>query len=541
MKLGKKSLAALLVLAVSGTMFTGCGSSSPSTGDSGVKETSSSSTSESSKKEDDKPEERITMEWLMGQTSAEVDPEAPIIKELSEEFGVDLRAWYVDSSKFQEALSVRFAAGEMPDVLILDDLSILPTYVDGGILHEVPEELIREKAPNYAAISDQYDDGTLWNTGLYNDSNYAVGNILSVVPHAMVWRQDWLDAVGIDKMPETLEEMEVALTKFAKEDPDGDGVNNTYGMGERAMNAVFGAYGMRICSGAKPGFLVEQMQLIEGVPVFPYIRPEAKEALGVLRDWYANGLIDPEFVTGENHGGYQWLSHSLINSRIGVTEAQPSHYYGSSYEETEGNMGQCLTELKAVTPEAVIRLGKAPVGPTGKSGTEGWSKVGKVVGLTTKCFEDERKVEAFFAMLDRYYTDMEYAKLVSYGIENEHYTIDENEKISRVGGGTELRQQGVMQFNFGETIPFSEEITPKKTAFGEEVTGEGYFRFNAPATQEFSSVIASLDTLTEQAYFDIITGVKPLEYFDEYVKQFNAAGGEIAEKSVQEAYAAMQQ
>lgn len=530
MKLRKRCLVTILLSTMITGIFAGCSNSDkgnviPPTG------TDSSEV---------KKEERITMEWLMGQTSAEVDPEAPIIKELSEEFGVDLRAWYVDSSKFQEALSVRFAAGEMPDVLILDNLSIVPTYVEGGILHEIPEEMIREKAPNYAAISDQYDDGTLWRTGVYKGSKYAVGNILNVVPHAMVWRQDWLEAVGIDKIPETLEEMEIALTKFVTEDPDGDGIDNTYGMGERAMNAVFGAYGMRICTGAKPGFLVEEMQLIDGVPVFPYIRPEAKEALGVLRDWYAKGLIDPEFITGENHGGYQWLSHSLINSRIGVTEAQPSHYYGSSYEETEENMGQCLAELKAVTPEAVIRLGKAPIGPSGKSGTEGWSKVGKVVGLTTKCFEDERKVNAFFEMLDRYYTDIEYAKLVSYGIEGEHYRINEDGGIKRIGGGTELRKQGVMQFNFGDTIPFVEAVAPKKAAFGKEVTGEGYFRFNAPPTQEFSSAIATLDTLTEQTYFDIITGVKPLDYFDEYVKQFKEAGGELAEKSVQEAYAEIQ-
>ena len=59
-----------------------------------------------------------------------------------------------------------------------------------------------------------------------------------------------------------------------------------------------------------------------------------------------------------------------------------------------------------------------------------------------------------------------------------------------------------------------------------------------PACEEFSSVIATLDTLTEQAYFDMITGTKPIDYFDTFVEQFNAAGGAAAEKAVQELQAA---
>src|SRR5699024_2597289 len=106
---------------------------------------------------------------------------------------------------------------------------------------------------------------------------------------------------------------------------------DTAGMAERAFGAVFGAFGLRCVTGGFPGFTVEEMQLDENnVPFFPYIRPEAKEALAVLRDWYEKGIIDKEFITGENHGGYAWLSHSFMNDRIGLTSAQPTHYLFAS-------------------------------------------------------------------------------------------------------------------------------------------------------------------------------------------------------------------
>ena len=57
-----------------------------------------------------------------------------------------------------------------------------------------------------------------------------------------------------------------------------------------------------------------------------------------------------------------------------------------------------------------------------------------------------------------------------------------------------------------------------------------------PAAQEYSDNIATLDTLTEQAYFDMITGTKPLSYFDTFVKEFKAAGGDAAEKAIRAAY-----
>lgn len=482
----------------------------------------------------------VTMEWLVGQTSAVVNDDAEVVKKIEERFNIDLKTWYIDSSKFNETLNVKFAAGEMPDVLVLEGAN-MQNYVEGGILHEVPIDMIRKKAPNYTKVADANDDGTMWTSLMYKGKNYGIAQPMDVVPMSMIWRKDWLDRVGITKVPETLEETEAALKKFVDGDPDGDGKKNTAGMAERAMNGIFGAYGLRIVTGAGKGFKIEEMQLGEDkVPFFPSIRPEAKQALELMVRWYKEGIIDKEFVTGENHGGYQWLSHSFMNNKIGLTSAQPYHYLNAGKDtKNPANYGVCMKELKGLNANADIAFGKGPVGPTGKSGTEGWAKSGRLTGLTTKCFNDQRKVDAFFAMMDAYYTDMEYAKLVNYGIEGKHYKNSSNGPV-RIMEGTELRKEGVLQVDFGSTVTFAENITPEKTKFGREVTGKGLYRFTAPAVTEFTSTIASLDTLTEQAYYDIITGKKPISYFDEYVAQFKKSGGEAAEKAVQKAFAEMQ-
>lgn len=483
-------------------------------------------------------EELVQMEWLVSQTSAEVDDDAEVVKMIEERFNIDFKAWYVDSNKFWENLNVRFSGGEMPDVLVIDNLAMLPSYVDGEIIGELPIELIREKAPNYARVADENDDGTLWSTLIYNGKNYGIANPMEQVPMAMYWRKDWLDKLNLE-VPETLEDYERVLTAFVEQDPDGNGKKDTAGMAERAFGAVFGAYGLRCVTGGGTGFKVEEMQLGEdNVPFFPYIHPDAKKALATLHDWYEKGIIDKEFITGENHGGYNWLSHSFMNGQIGLTSAQPYHYLNASTDTSdESNWGVCMKEFKALNPDADIVIGPAPVGPDGKSGTEGWNLTGRLTCLTTKGASDPRKVDAFLAMLDAYYADMDYARLVNYGIEGKHWEMTDNGPI-RIMEGVELRKEGVLQCDFGSTVTFAANITPEKIAFGHAVTGNGYYRFNAPPTEEFSDVIATLDTLTEQAYFDMITGAKPLDYFETFVEEFKSAGGEDAEKAVQEAYAA---
>ena len=528
-------LASTMVLA----SLTGCGSSNKEESTAAPASTEAGKTEETGKSEETSAEkgDPVTLTWLVGQTSAEVNDDAEVVKMIEERFNIDMKAWYVDSNKFYENLNVRFAGGEMPDVLVIDNLSLLPTYVEGGIVAELPIETIREKAPNYAKVADENDDGTLWSTMIYNGKNYGVANPMDAVPMAMFWRKDWLDKLGLE-VPETLDDYEKVLTAFVEQDPDGNGKKDTAGIAERAFGAVFGAYGLRCVTGGNPGFKVEEMQLGEdNVPFFPYIHPDAKLALAKLHDWYEKGILDKEFITGENHGGYAWLSHSFMNGRIGLTSAQPYHYLNTDRDITdEKTWGVCMKELKGLNPDAEIVIGPAPVGPDGKSGTEGWNKTGRLTCLTTQAASDPRKVDAFLAMLDAYYSDMEYAKLVNYGLEGVHYEQTEDGPV-RIMEGTDLRKEGVLQCDFGSTVTFAKEVTPEKTDFGHKVTGNGYYRFNAPPVQEFSDVIATLDTLTEQAYFDMITGAKPLDYFDTFVEEFKKAGGEAAEKAVQEAYA----
>lgn len=524
----------ILSVVLVGSLLVGCGTNG--TADQTTAEVTVSANGKSSEATQgaESKEEPVELSFLKGY--AEIDDDSELTKLIEERFNIDLKWFEVSSKNSQENLNVKLAGGEMPDVMLITS-SQLANYVEGGVIGELPIELIREKAPNFAKCADENDDGSLWSTLIYKGKNYGIANPMSVKPFAMFWNQNWLDKLGLE-VPVTLEDYETVLTAFVEQDPDGNGKRDTAGMAERSFGAVFGAFGLRCVTGGSPGFRVEEMQLGEdNVPFFPYIRPEAKQALEVLNRWYEKGIIDKEFVTGENHGGYNWLSHLFMNQRIGLTSAMLTHYFLYSTDmDAEDNAGTCLKEFKALNPEAKIVTGLGPVGPEGKSGTEAWGKVGSLSCLTTKAISDPRKVDAFLAILDAYYADEDYMELSNYGIEGKHFKKTEHGRV-RLLDPAERSKAGVGVADFGDTVLYAEKMNPEMTEFVKQTTGNGYNRFSAPTTKEFSNAIATLKTLTEQAYFDIIIGEKPLDYFDTFVEEFKAAGGEAAEKSVQAAYA----
>ena len=472
---------------------------------------------------------------LLDQDCIGVDTNSPIIKMINERFNINVSTMELDSADMYENLNVRIAGGEMPDAFLIKTIGSIPQYVKGGVLHEVPEEMIRELAPNYSAAIDEIDP-LLWRIMRYDGKNWGLGNPLSVPPLAMVYNKKWLDNLGLE-VPTTLEELEEVLLAFVNDDPDGNGIDDTAGCAERVFSAVFGAYGLRVSTSNGVGFRVEDMQLdAEGLPFFPYIDERAKEPLELLHRWYELGILDKEFITGENHGGYRWISHSFINGRIGLTCAFPRHYLTASYNSEDPlNWGPCMKEFKALDPSNEIVFGPAPIGPYGHSGTEMEPSQGKLIVFTQRAFEDPRRAEAILKMIDAFYADIDYAVLTAYGIEGEDF-VNTEYGPTRIIDGMKAREKGIMQFNLNATIPFEKAVRPKQHEFMKEVAPIGYDRISIPMTDSYSKYISNLDVLTEQAYFDMITGKKPLSYFDTFVQEFKKAGGEAAENDTRAVY-----
>ena len=104
------------------------------------------------------------------------------------------------------------------------------------------------------------------------------------------YRTDWAEAVGITKAPETPEEVYDMMYKFTYEDPDGNGVDDTYGL---ELTKYVGPLDViQTWFGTGNEWVEKDGKLI---PV--HQTPEFMEALSWMRKMYAEGLVRKDWPT----------------------------------------------------------------------------------------------------------------------------------------------------------------------------------------------------------------------------------------------------
>jgi putative aldouronate transport system substrate-binding protein len=484
----------------------------------------------------DTADDVITIDWLAYDCYGQPDPESEVVKAVEEKYNVKFNFWYVDSQKWDDVLGAKLSSGEMPDIMKVRTSTNIPIYVKQGILAPFTEEMLAKIPETMKQLEELDTDGTAFTDAYYEGQLYElkVPSLGGTYPTVLVWRQDWLKNSGIDKMPSTIDEMEEALYAIRNNDPDGNGIKDTYGMSNTAMNAVFGAYGaipLKEFRGTGAQSLFYTMK--DGKIEFACIQPEMKEALAKLQQWYKDGVIDPEFITGENTGGYWAVSQAFDNGKVGVTGmALSQHWMPPKKEGESGN--QCYASFAAANPGTkwgeTIDIGPAIEGPEGKSGTHCWGAYGNSgYAFTTKAVKDPRKVEAILAIIEDRSTDDDFYMMTNYGIEGTHFSFNENNIPKRLEPYTktsEYSKAGVGVFKVGFNGKVEKEVNAQSFEFFDQYKTNGYQDIPVPPVEAGNQYLTDLKTFTLDAYIKFITGEESIDKFDDFVEQFNSLGGQ---------------
>ena len=225
---------------------------------------------------------------------------------LREKLNIDLEfMWTVPTDRFEERLSLTLASGNLPDIL-KTDVNRLYELADAGQLVDLGDAYDQFASPllkeNYAHPSDA---ATL-ETVTVDGELLAIPSLLlsSENLDMYFYRQDWLENLGLEP-PQNADEVAEIAVALATQDPDGNGEDDTIGLGANGEYLDF-SYGLRgyfMSYGAYPlGWIEQNGELVNGT-----IQPEMKVALDELRALYAAGGLSREFAT---------LNWNQINQRI---------------------------------------------------------------------------------------------------------------------------------------------------------------------------------------------------------------------------------
>ena len=212
-----------------------------------------------------------------------------------------------------EQWDVELAVGRAPD--------LLSTYYGAWVRQKASsgralrlDPLLKHHAPDYVeAVGWDFIEkyGHVAAYGYLEEGIYLLPSRRDHTSQDVLWiRADWMDRLGLEP-PTTAEEFGDLARAFARDDPDGNGRNDTAGVAltHRLINLVFAAYGIKYGSVAMP------YNVLDGEIVLAHEMPGFWDAVRYMRQLYDEGLVDSGLVRPSYD---QQADELAMSGRLGI-------------------------------------------------------------------------------------------------------------------------------------------------------------------------------------------------------------------------------
>lgn len=304
-------------------------------------------------------------------------PDGPGITMINEKFHVDYQPELVPMANYTSKLTIRMASGNIPDVIGMQSAnSNYYKWAKQGAF--LPLDPYVQQYPTLQQVPEYIWDSMRVDGKIYGIPRYYT-TVFGKLP---IIRQDWLERLGLD-MPTNFEELIRVAVAFAKNDPDGNGIDDTYGLGisrDIQYKYDFGAYW-------NPNAWYhrnEEGQIIPGV-----IAEANQERIRMLATLYKEGAISKDWPVSKESD----VKNAFYNGKIGI-------YYEAAYDMGALNYRR-LQEVQPNAKLAAIPPFKAPDGSQGFLGLKGYYQL---LTLSSRLEDDPGKVHRFLKMLDYFRT-----------------------------------------------------------------------------------------------------------------------------------------
>ena len=259
---------------------------------------------------------------------------------ISEKFNFDWDVWMVENSSQNEKIRIWTSSDSMPDVAIWRSVKMdeYLSYVEQELIAPLPDGW-KEKYPHLAkaiaksGLEDQMTiDGKIYIIPHSVFVNY-VDMEVPVAHHCVFYRKDWAEQLGFD-IGETITLDEFAAFNKACVDNDMVGSGNTIGVTDSARKLLTD---LMVFSNT----WYTKFTKVDGQYVWSMTTDSVKETIQMLRDWYKQGIIHPDFYALGDDEGF-----SVFNAGIAASVVR---------DGSVQNFADCYAQFEAANPGKVAK------------------------------------------------------------------------------------------------------------------------------------------------------------------------------------------
>ncbi|MBP1989068.1 extracellular solute-binding protein [Paenibacillus eucommiae] len=242
--------------------------------------------------------------------------------------GIELKWKFMTTgAEYSEKLSVAIASNDIPDAMVVD-ATTFQSLLDNDMLEDLTEVYDKYASKTTkAALSETSTGKAALEMASRSGKLYGIPETAQTVAEKarmLFVRADWLDKLNLPE-PKTIQDVIKIAEAFATLDPDGNNVQDTYGLAV-AKSFLFADFGD--LSGFFNGYHADPniwLKDASGNLVHGVIQPEMKTALQELQNMFSKGILSTDMAV--NTVESEW--DAAINGKLGMsygviwTPAQP--------------------------------------------------------------------------------------------------------------------------------------------------------------------------------------------------------------------------
>ena len=446
---------------------------------------------------------------------AEFNPDNnPVVQAIEEACNVKLTFEIPPITNYDEKLNLMLVSGDYPDVILYSGhtaQAFLDSVEDGVI---VPITDLVENAENIMNHTNSISldamrvDGEIYGiprTSYMRVDGYAV-------------RKDWLDNLGITINEEgmTQDEFRELLRAFTEDDPDGNGIDDTYGFVASSGVIIPEAFGLAEWQMDETGEYYNTYMNLKDDNYY--------NALSYYGELYRAGYVVPESLTMDS----TTKNDMFYQGKVGVSGV----FAGAMYSTT--------VTMQGFDPDAeLVYL----AGVTHDDGNISGAGLGQGYWWLSAISADCEHPEAVVAMYDWLLSD-EGWNLIKYGVEGVHYNMVDGERVATEAFEEYAKYKGyfpgVVRRNddpdYFVSANAPTEIRTKMLAWldlaASFVTPDKSMGYVTEASKALSLI--NLDSEYEEICNGVILGNVTKEEWDDFKTRYFEAGYEAVQEEMNE-------
>ena len=488
---------------------------------------------------------------------------------IRDNMNIDVKGDYIfaDQDTLNQQTALWMTSGELPDIIMVDDEKLLTQLLESGLIADLTDEYELYASDLFKDMLASYDGaGDVMERVTVDGRIMAVTSMLSGYSYDFPWiRADWLEELNLDE-PETMDELLEVAKRFVEEDMAGNGktigielidlydFQGKPGMGTMLFN-MNGSYPGRWCDDGNGNY------------TYGSIAPETKEVLRQLNELYNEGVLAKDLASRDTDAsiaegncgiffGPWWvpgwpLNTTLNNDPEAVWKPLKILDENGQYCTFSNNCskGWAVVRKDYEHPEVAIKLMNLmlEVGTTnvsdGMSVTkEEMEKYNFIIPDDVKYYYLENGISGIgwsdwpytisFGFYDTMIRIGEYmnTRLTEYQAGNTgdmlDVEIDKMRHITDYESGADTSPEAQIEYDKYEAVKLLMDLEDKLNF------QKVYYPFS---TDTMDTNWASLKDKEEKAFMQIIMGEQPVDYFDTFVAEWKAQGGDLITQEVNEA------